>query len=54
MEKSGDRAGGGASLLVVADYDAVNHQLTNARLSDGTPISIGEIDRIAAVGSAVS
>ncbi len=38
----------GTSLLVVADYDAVNHQLTNARLSDGTPIPIGEIGRIAA------
>ncbi len=32
---------------MVADYDAVNHQLTNARLSDGTPIPIGEIGRIA-------
>ena len=38
----------GTSLLVVADYDAVNHQLANARLSDGTPIPIGEIGRIAA------
>ncbi len=38
----------GMSLLVVADYDAVNHRLTNARLSDGTPIPIGEIGRIAA------
>ena len=38
----------GTSLLVVADYDAVNHRLTNARLSDGTPIPIGEIGRIAA------
>ena len=28
----------GTSLLVVADYDMVNHQLTKARLSDGTPI----------------
>ena len=38
----------GTSLLVVADYDAVNHELTNARLSDGTPIPIGEIGPIAA------
>jgi hypothetical protein len=38
----------GTSLLVVADYDAVNHQLANARLSDGTPVPIGEIGRVAA------
>ncbi|WP_420627030.1 HNH endonuclease [Candidatus Poriferisodalis sp.] len=38
----------GTSLLVVADYDMVNHQLTNARLSDGTPIPIGEIANVAA------
>ncbi len=38
----------GTSLLVIADYDAVNHELTNARLSDGTPIPIGEIGPIAA------
>ncbi|WP_419839420.1 DUF222 domain-containing protein [Candidatus Poriferisodalis sp.] len=37
----------GASLIVVADYDMVNHQLTRGRLADGTPIPIGEIARIA-------
>ncbi|WP_420445374.1 HNH endonuclease [Candidatus Poriferisodalis sp.] len=37
----------GASLIVVADYDMVNHQLTNGRLADGTPIPIGEIAKIA-------
>ena len=37
----------GASLIVVADYDMVNHQLTNGRLADGTSIPIGEIARVA-------
>ncbi len=37
----------GASLIVVADYDMVNHQLTGGRLGDGTPIPIGEIAQIA-------
>ena len=37
----------GTSLLVVADYDTVNHQLINARLGDGTPIPIGEIAQMA-------
>lgn len=37
----------GASLIVVADYDTVNQQLTNGRLADGTPIPIDEIARIA-------
>ena len=37
----------GASLIVVADYDMVNHQLNRGRLGDGTPIPIGEIARIA-------
>ncbi len=37
----------GASLIVVADYDMVNHQLTRGRLADGTPIPIGEIAKIA-------
>ncbi|MDE0675989.1 MAG: DUF222 domain-containing protein [Acidimicrobiaceae bacterium] len=37
----------GTSLIVVADYDLVNHQLTNGRLADGTPVPIGEIARIA-------
>ncbi len=37
----------GASLIVVADYDMVNHQLINGRLADGTPIPIGEIAKIA-------
>jgi hypothetical protein len=37
----------GTSLIVVADYDMVNHQLANGRLADGTPIPIGEIAKIA-------
>jgi len=37
----------GASLIVVADYDTVNHQLANARLADGTPIAIAEIAQLA-------
>lgn len=37
----------GASLIVVADYDLVNHQLTGGRLADGTPIPIGEIAKLA-------
>jgi len=37
----------GASLIVVADYDMVNHQLTGGRLADGTPIPISEIAKIA-------
>ena len=37
----------GASLIVVADYDTVNHQLTDGRLADGTPIPISEIAKIA-------
>lgn len=37
----------GTSLMVVADYDMVNHQLANTRFSDGTPIPISEIARIA-------
>ncbi len=37
----------GTSLVVVADYDMVNHQLANTRFADGTPIPIGEIARIA-------
>ncbi|MCY3608797.1 MAG: DUF222 domain-containing protein [Acidimicrobiales bacterium] len=37
----------GASLIVVADYDTVSHQLTGGRLGDGTPIPIGEIAKLA-------
>ena len=37
----------GTSLLVVADYDMVNHRLANTRFADGTPIPISEIARIA-------
>ncbi|MCY4517727.1 MAG: DUF222 domain-containing protein [Acidimicrobiaceae bacterium] len=37
----------GASLIVVADYDMVNHQLASGRLADGTPIPISEIAKIA-------
>ena len=37
----------GTSLIVVADYDTVNHQLANTRFADGTPIPIGEIAKLA-------
>ena len=37
----------GTSLLVVADYDMVNHQLADTRFADGTPIPISEIANIA-------
>jgi len=37
----------GTSLIVAADYDMVNHQLVNGRLTDGTPIPIGEIAKLA-------
>ncbi|WP_420638999.1 DUF222 domain-containing protein [Candidatus Poriferisocius sp.] len=37
----------GTALLVVADYDVVNQQLTDARLSDGTPIPAAELVRLA-------
>ena len=37
----------GTALVVVADYDMVNHQLANTRFADGTPIPIGEIAQIA-------
>ena len=37
----------GASLIVVADYDTLNHQLANGRLADGTPIPIGEVAKLA-------
>ena len=37
----------GTSLIIVADYDTLNHQLANARLANGTPIPIGEIAKIA-------
>ncbi len=34
-------------LLVIADYDAVNQQLRNGRLENGTPIPAGELRRLA-------
>ncbi|WP_419841892.1 HNH endonuclease [Candidatus Poriferisodalis sp.] len=37
----------GTSLVLVADYDAVNQQLANARLANGTPVPISEIAKIA-------
>ena len=37
----------GASLIVVADYDMVNHHLARGRLADGTPVPISEIAKIA-------
>ena len=35
------------ALLVIADYDAIHRELTNARLCDGTPIPMGELRRLA-------
>lgn len=35
------------ALLVIADYDAVQQELVNARLCDGTPIPVGELRRLA-------
>ena len=43
----GHRRPAGTTLLVVADYDMINHQLRNTRLADGTPIPIGEIAKAA-------
>ena len=37
----------GTSLVLVADYDAVNQQLANGRLANGTPVPISEIAKIA-------
>ena len=37
----------GTALMVVADYDAVNQELANARLADGTPIPMCELVRLA-------
>gem|GEM_PF-213891 len=37
----------GTALVVVADYDMVNHQLANTRFADGTPIPIAEIAKLA-------
>jgi len=34
-------------LLVIADYDVVNQQLSNARLENGTPIPASELRRLA-------
>ena len=42
LERDGKRPSGTA-LLIVADYDVVQGELTRARLSDGTPISIDEL-----------
>ncbi len=35
------------TLVVVADYDTINHKLTNSRFADGTPIPISKIADIA-------
>ena len=37
----------GTALMVVADYDVINQELTNARLADGTPIPMDELVRLA-------
>ena len=47
LVEPGQRRPAGTTLLVVADYDMINHQLRNTRLADGTPIPIGEIAKAA-------
>ena len=42
LQPDGKRSSG-TSLLIVADYDVVQGELTRARLTDGTPIPIGEL-----------
>lgn len=37
----------GIALVLVADYDATNRELANARLSDGTPLPMEELVRLA-------
>ena len=37
----------GTSLLVVAEYDLLNHRLSNSRFANGSPIPISEIAHIA-------
>ena len=37
----------GTELLVLADYDVIKRQLTNARLTDGAPIPVDELRRLA-------
>ena len=46
---AGGRTGAaqGVDLLVIADYDTVAGELTNARLGDGTPLSAEELVRLA-------
>ena len=37
----------GPRLLLIANYDAINRELTNGRLGDGTPIPVGKIRDLA-------
>ena len=37
----------GTDLLIIADYDALNQQLENPRLADGSPIPLIELHRLA-------
>ncbi|WP_423919068.1 HNH endonuclease [Candidatus Poriferisodalis sp.] len=46
LESNGKRPSGTA-LLIVADYDVVQGELTRARLGDGTPIPIDELVKMA-------
>ena len=45
-ELSGNKSQG-TNLLVIADYDAVNKELVNARLADGSAIPVGELRSLA-------
>ena len=46
-EPAGDGKAQGTSLLVIADYDTLKQQLVNARLTDGNPVPISELHRLA-------
>lgn len=47
LVEPGRRRPAGTTLLVIADYDMVNHRLRDTRLADGTPVPIGEIAKAA-------
>ncbi len=42
-----DRKPQGATLILTADWDALNHKLADARLVDGTPLPVSEALRLA-------
>jgi len=44
---AGDDAPANAQLVVIADYDAIHHELINGRYTDGSPIPAGALRRLA-------